>query len=110
MALITPLGSQAATTSNATLGIAVPTGQIWRITAVNIQQPAASDAKTVSLGIGTTATAANVKRRYPLAAGLASAQDFPNLAMVAGDQVNIIADGTTAQAIVTITVSKELIA
>lgn len=109
MSLVTQLGSQAVTTSNATLGIAVPTGQIWRIVAVNIQQPAASDAKTVSLALGTTATAANVKRRYSLASGLSSAQDFPNIAMVAGDQVNVIADGTTAQAVCTVTVAKDLI-
>lgn len=110
MSLITQLGSQAATTSNATLGSAVPAGQVWCITAVNIQQPTGSDAKTVSLALGATTTAGNVKRRYSLAAGLASAQDFPGIAMVAGDQVNIIADGTTAQAVVTVTVAKDLVA
>ncbi len=110
MSLITVLGSQAVTTTNATLGVAVPAGQIWRVTAVNLQQPTGSDAKTVSLAIGTTATAGNVKRRYSLAAGLSSAQDFPNIAMVAGEQLNVVGDGTTAQAIITITVAKDLIA
>lgn len=110
MSLITQLGSQAVTTSNATLGSAVPSGQIWRIVAVNIQQPTGSDAKTISLALGTTATAANVKRRYPLGAGLQTSQDFPNIAMVAGDQVNVIGDGTTAQAVMTVTVAKELVA
>lgn len=110
MALITALGTQAVTTSNATLGVAVPTGQLWRVIAVNLQQPVGSDAKTVSLAIGTTATAANVKRRYSLAAGLATAQDFPNLALVAGEQLNVIGDGTTAQAVITVTVAKELVA
>ncbi len=110
MSLIVPLGSQAVTTTNATLGIAVPTGQVWRILAVNVQQPTGSDAKTVSLAIGTTATAANVKRRYSLASGLATAQAFPNIGMVAGDQINVIGDGTTAQAVISVTVAKDLIA
>jgi hypothetical protein len=110
MSLVVPLGSQAATTANATFGVAVPTGQIWRIVAINVQQPAASDAKVISIAIGTTATAANVKRQYSLAAGVATAQEFPNIVLVAADQVNIIATGTTAQAVVTITVAKDLIA
>ncbi len=110
MSLIAPLGSQAVTTSNATLGVAVPTGQIWRILAVNVQQPTGSDAKEIALAIGTTATAANIRRRYPLAAGSANAQDFPNIAMVAGDQVNVIGTGTTAQAVIAVTVAKDLIA
>jgi hypothetical protein len=110
MPLIAPLGSAAVTTTNATLGVAVPTGQIWRILAVNLQQPAASDAKDIYLAIGTTATAANIKRRYSLAAGLATAQDFPNIAMVAGEQVNVVGTGTTAQAVITVTVAKDLIA
>lgn len=110
MSLIVPLGSQAVTTANATLGAAVPTGQVWRIIAVNVQQPTGSDAKEVALAIGTTATAANNKRRYPLAAGSATAQDFPNIAMVAGEQVNVIGTGTTAQAVISVTVAKDLIA
>jgi hypothetical protein len=109
MGFKTILGSQAVTTSNATLGSAVPTGQIWRIVAVNLQQPATADAKTVALAIGTTATAANVKRRYSLTGGLATAQDFPDIPMVAGDQVNVVGDGTTAQAVITVTVEKELV-
>jgi hypothetical protein len=110
MPLIAPLGSQAVTTSNATLGIAVPAGQIWRILAVNVQQPTGSDAKEVALAIGTTATAANIKRRYSLGSGFATAQDFPNIAMVAGEQVNVLGTGTTAQAVITVTVAKDLIA
>lgn len=110
MSFITALGSQAVTTANATLGIAVPTGQVWRITAVNVQQPAAGDAKVVQLAIGTTATAVNIKRSYSLAAGVAVAQDFPQLVMVAADQVNVVqVGGTTAQAVITVTVAKDLI-
>jgi len=111
MGLTAPLGSQAVTTSNATLGVAVPTGQIWTIIAVNLQQPSTGDAKTVSLALGTTATAANVKRRYSVPAGVYNMPtDFPNIAMVAGEQVNVIGDGTTAQAVLSVTVRKELIA
>lgn len=110
MALITSLGSQAVTTTNATLGSAVPTGQIWRVVAVNIQQPAGSVAKTISLAIGTTATAGNVKRRYSLSAGVATAQDFPNLALVAADQLNVVADTGTSEAVITVTVAKDLVA
>jgi hypothetical protein len=41
---------------------------------------------------------------------LSAAQDFPNLAMVAGDQVNNVGDGTTAQAVITVTVATDLVA
>lgn len=110
MALIVPLGSQLVTTSNATLGGAVPSGQIWRIVAVNLQQPTGSAAKNIALALGTTATAANIKRRYTLGAGLQSPYpDVPNIAMVAGDQVNIISDAGTNEAVMSITVSKELV-
>ena len=109
MSLIVPLGSQLVTTSNATLGIAVPTGQIWRITAVNIQQPSGA-AKVIALAIGTTATAVNVKRKYPLGGGQQTAQDFPGLVMVAGDQVNVITDAGTNEAVMSVTVAKDLIA
>lgn len=108
MGLRVPLGSQAVTTSNATLGIAVPAGQLWTIVAVNIQQPTTADAKQVRLALGTTATPANVKREYTLATGSQNPQDFPQIVMNAADQVNIIQiGGTTAQAIMTVTVVKE---
>jgi hypothetical protein len=107
--LMVPLGSQLVTTTNATLGIAVPPGQIWRVRAVNIQQPAGSAAKNIALAFGTTATAANVKRRYPLLSGLQTAQDFPDLIMVATDQVNVITDAGTNEAVISVTVIKELI-
>lgn len=105
--LIAPLGSQAVTTSNATLGSAVPTGQIWVVEAVNIQQPTGSAAKVISMAIGTTATAANIKRRYSVAAGLAQAQDYPRIALVAGEQLNVICDAGTGEAVMTVTVRKQ---
>jgi hypothetical protein len=112
MSLIVSLGSQALTTSNAALGVAVPTGQVWRVVAVNIQQPTGSDAKTgILLAVGTTATAVNVKRNYSLASGQATTQDFPQLALVAGEQINVVqSTGTTAQAVISVTVAKDLIA
>lgn len=109
MGLLVPLGSQLVTTSNATLGGVVPAGQIWRVRAVNIQQPAGSAAKNIALAIGTTATAANVKRRYALASGLQGAQDFPDLVMVAGDQVNVITNLGTNEAVCSVTVIKKLV-
>ncbi len=83
MSVIVPLGSQAVTTTNATLGGVVPSGQLWRIRAVNIQQPAGSAAKAIAFAFGTTATPVNVKQRYPLLSGLQTAQDFPDLVMTA---------------------------
>lgn len=110
MSLLVPLGSQLVTTANATLGIAVPTGQIWRIRAVNIQQAVTGVAKTILLALGTTATAANVKLRYGLLLGQLKAQDFPDLVMVAGDQLNVISDLGTNEALLSVTVAKDLIA
>lgn len=110
MGLLVPLGSQLVTTSNATLGIAVPTGQIWRLRAINIQQTSAAVAKAILVAFGTTATAVNVKLRYQLTLGQTKAQDFPDLVMVAGDQINVITDLGTNEAVLSATVLKELIA
>lgn len=110
MSLIVPLASQAVTTTNATLGAAVPTGQIWRVHAVNIQHTAAGVAKNIALAIGTTATAANVKKRYNLAAGVSPPPDYPSLVLVAGEQLNVITDAGTSEAVISVTVAKDLIA
>lgn len=110
MHFMASLGSQFVTTSNATLGIAVPTGQLWRIRAVNIQQPVTGVAKTILLALGTTATAVNVKLRYSLVLGQIKVQDFPDLMMVAGDQLNVITDLGTNEAVLSVTVIKGLIA
>jgi hypothetical protein len=110
MSLIVSLASQAVTTSNATLGTAVPTGQLWRVRAVNIQQPTGAAAKNIALAVGTTATAANVKRRYALPSGLQTAQDFPDLMLAAGEQLNVVTDAGTTEAVISVTVIKDLIA
>lgn len=110
MSLIVPLASQAVTTTNATLGIAVPTGQIWRVHAVNIQHGAAGVAKNIALAVGTTATAANIKKRYNLALGVSPPTDYPAIVMVAGEQLNVVTDLGTSEAIISVTVAKDLIA
>ena len=110
MGLMVPLGSAAVTTTNATLGSAVPAGQLWRVRAVNIQQPSAGLAKKIAIGFGNTTTAGNVKRRYDVSAGQQNLQDFPDLVMAAGDQINMACDTDTGVAIVSVTVIKELIA
>lgn len=110
MGLMVPLASQSVTTSNATFGSAVPTGQLWRLRAVNWQQPSVGTAKVISLAIGTTATAGNIKRRYSLASGVQNGQDFPDIVLVAGEQLNIVCDTDTGVAILSATVIKELIA
>jgi hypothetical protein len=110
MGLLVPLGSQLVTTTNATFGIAVPTGQIWRLRAVNIQQAVSGVAKTILLALGTTATAANVKLRYGMLLGQLKVQDFPDIVMVAGDQLNVITDLGTNEAVLSCTVLKDLIA
>ncbi len=109
MGILVPLGSQLVTTSNATLGIAVPTGQIWRLRAVNIQQASSGVAKTILLALGITSTALNVKLRYPMLLGQTKVQDFPDIMMVAADQLNVITDLGTNEAVLSVTVYKELI-
>lgn len=102
--------SQAVTTSNAALGAAVPAGQVWKVVAVSVQHAAAGVAKNVALAIGTTATAANIKKRYNMDAGKSPPTDFPNIVMVAADQLNVVTDAGTSEAIITVTIRKELIA
>ncbi len=105
------LGPQAVTTSNATLGAAIPTGQVARLRQIKITQPAGSDAKTVIVAIGTTATAANVIGQYTLVTGLNNVLEMPNIPMAAGDQINVIqSGGTTAQAVIEAGLEKDLIA
>jgi hypothetical protein len=102
--------TQAVTTSNATLGSAVPAGQVWKVVAVNLQHAAAGVAKNVALAVGTTATAANIKKRYNMEAAKSPPTDYPNIVMVATEQLNIVTDAGTSEAIMTVTIRKELIA
>jgi hypothetical protein len=102
--------SQAVTTSNATFGSAVPAGQVWKVVAVSLQHTAAGVAKNVALAIGTTATAANIKKRYNMELGKSPPTDFPNLVLQATEQLNIVTDAGTSEAIMTVTIRKELIA
>lgn len=106
------LGPQAVTTANATLGAAIPTGQVARITQIKVTQPAGADAKTVVVAIGTTATAANIIAQIVLAAGVQNVADPGyNIPMAAGDQINVTqVGGTTAQAVIEVGLAKDLIA
>lgn len=105
------LGPQAVTTSNATLGAAIPAGQVAKLKQIKITQPATGDAKVVVVAIGTTATAANIIGQFTLAAGVQNVAEFPGIPMAAGDQVNVTqVGGTTAQAVIEVGIDKDLIA
>lgn len=105
------LGPQAVTTANATLGAAIPAGQVARVVQVKVTQPAGSDAKTVVLAIGTTATPANIVGNYALAAGVQNVLESPSIPLAAADQLNITqVGGTTAQAVIEVGIAKDLIA
>lgn len=94
------IGPTAITTSNVALGSAVPTGQTFTIRSLLIQQAAAGDAKEILVAIGTTATAANVVRRITFVAGVQNYLEFPEIVLRAGEQINVIGTGTTAQAVI----------
>lgn len=80
----------------------VPAGEVWMLYSITLNQPAASAANTVSLAIGgTSLTAANVRKIYSLAGGLATLNDYPGIAVAAGSSVNISAT-TAAQTTFTI--------
>ncbi len=105
------LGPQAVTTANATLGAAIPAGQVARVKQIKITQPAAGDAKVVVVAIGTTATAANIVGQYTLIAGVQNVFEAPNIPLAAGEQINITqVGGTTATAVIEIGIDKDLIA
>ena len=59
MALLSELASGTISTTDAAV-ITVPAGQLWKVQYITFAQPASGLAKTVSVGRGTTATAANV--------------------------------------------------
>lgn len=108
MSLQTQIGFQTVTTSNATLGAAVPTGMTVRLTSVTIQQPAAGVAKVISLAIGTTATPANIIRTYTIAAGALNFVEYPNIVLTAGQQLNVVTSLGTTEAVITASGLKDL--
>jgi hypothetical protein len=112
MGLKISFGPTPIATTNTTVGGAVPTGQLWTILQVTVEQPSTGDAKTIRWAkAGTAATATNVIDTMVIPAGEQRAQFYPNIVMAAAEQFQAIAAvGTTLQANVTITVNKELIA
>lgn len=104
------IAGQVVTTANATFGVAIPAGQVARLKEVKITQPAAGLAKTVTLAIGTTATAANIIGQYVLIGGVQNVLEFPNIPMAAGEQLNVICSADTAVAIIEAGLDFDLIA
>lgn len=110
MSLQTKLaGPQSVTTSNATVGAAVPTGMTVKVNSITLQQPPTGDAKRVDLAIGTAATAANVVRSYVIPTGAFNFSEAPGIVLAAGEQLNVIqVGGTTAQVVLTASGVKDL--
>jgi hypothetical protein len=61
------------------------------ITSMMFYQPAAGLSKVIRFGIGTTATAINIKGQQTFAAGEASAIQYPGLVLTPGQTLNLIA-------------------
>jgi hypothetical protein len=70
---------------------------ITTITAITLTQPAAGGAKTIAIGIGTTATAANVQYNVAFAAGVNAVTFYPGWVLT-GTQTLNVADAVGAQA------------
>lgn len=89
MSINARLGSGVFAAADAVIVAAVPTGQVYRINTITLSQPTGAATATVSIGIGTTATAANVRLLQTLTTG--SAQTYilaPALVLAAGETLN----------------------
>lgn len=95
MALLVELAKGSVTTSDAAV-ITVPASQLWEVRSIAIFQPAAAVLKVWTVGLGTTATAVNVKLGRSLAAGFYSEViSFP-CALDPTDTLNmVVSAGTT---------------
>lgn len=83
-----PLASGNFTDTDAAV-ITVPANQIWEVKNILIQQPTAGVPKVAQIGLGTTATAANVKLSRTLLAGQYSENIFVPIGLVAGATLNL---------------------
>lgn len=109
MAFKLRLGPQSVTTSTATLGAAIPTGQSAVIKQIKITQPASGDSKVVVLSIGTPATVSNTIGQFTVTGAVAvNILEMPNIPLVAGEQLSVIqTGGTTAQATIEVGLEKD---
>lgn len=96
------LGTSLVTTGDVALISAIPAGQVWEITAITITQPSTGAAKNVAIGIGTTATAANVKWNQAVTAGVFATAFYPGWALTATQTLNIVASAGTNEAVITV--------
>lgn len=69
--------------------ITVPAGQAWEVRNIFVQQPTGAVAKVLLIGIGTTATAVNVKISRSLAAGQYSENISAPIALAAAATLNL---------------------
>lgn len=109
MPILDRIGPTAITNANVALGSAVPAGQAFKIATLLIQQPAGSVSKTIKVAIGTTATAANVVRTILLAAGLVNYTEAPGLVVKAGEQINVICDLGTTEAVIEFNGARDIV-
>lgn len=113
MSLPSELGSGTFTTSDAVIltgAAVVPAGQLWNVQYITIQQPSTGVLKTLSIGRGTTATAANVKLSRVIAAGQYSEVILAPFKLAAGQGLNGAVSAGTTELTYTIQGTKDLVA
>lgn len=86
-----------------TVAFTVPAGQIWEITSITVQHPAAGLAKVITVGFGTQATPANVKYNWTFAAAQQKDVFYPGWARLPTETLDFIssADANVAVYVVT---------
>lgn len=109
MAVNAQLATGTVTTSNVAV-ITVPSGQIWKVTAITIAQPSAAVLKTFTVGTGTQATAANVKLARAVPAGTYSEVIFVPFTLAAAATLDMIVSAGTTELTYTVQGTKELVA
>lgn len=102
-----PMGDQAITTSDAVVFTNL-VNTIAIVYSITIQQPTTGDAKQIQIGVGTTATAANVKYQVTFAAGAQSVTIYPGWVLNATQTLNVVGTGTTSQAVIKVQGMRDL--
>jgi len=109
MAVNAQLATGTVTTTSAA-AFTVPAGQVWKVSAITIQQPAAAVLKTLSVGTGTQATAANIKLSRVIPAGQYSEVIFVPFTVAAAGTIDVLVSAGTTELTYSIQGSKELVA
>lgn len=101
MALYTQLAAGTVTTADVAV-ITVPAGEAWAIYSITFFHPATGVLNTIQVGLGTTATPANVKYFSTLAAGIAKDTLYPGIGLPAAATLNMVASAETGIATFTV--------